>query len=208
MILAQLTKGTKLTFISNVSKPANMADEDTVKLSQEEDLHMSFDEEKREVTSAVLIPNQKIYRNAEFFNKTLGINDDGYIFCTAEDIMDMALEYINNNPRINLNHQDVVENGEVLIMENWFITTENDKAYDMGFSKEKYPQRTWMQTHKFMDLNLWEDCKAGKYNGFSIQGNPVLKMISSTLNMMDEKNENEVVNLILGVVKESLKENK
>lgn len=198
MILAELTKDTKMNIISLVKNAANQRE--FLKLA-EETLKMSIDEERKEVTGAILIPNQKIYRTAEFFEKTLGIKEDGNIYCTAETIKELAISQLKIGNNINLEHDESVMRDDVEIVESWIINTEEDKTYSMGLNKEAHPIGTWMQTQRINDDELWADVKAGKYNGFSIEASPVLNLIYTGMELNKEYTDDEIATKIAILIK-------
>lgn len=198
MIKAQIKfeDGKGITKISLVDKGANQ--EKLLKLAKQKPiLKLSYDEDKQEITGIVLIPDQLIYRDNEFFIKTIGIDDDGYIFFTADDIKLFVKDYLNNSENsFNLNHSDDVEDGSILLLESW-IVGKNDKIYDLGFDKETVIMGSWAMTQHILDMELWEDIRDGKYNSFSIEGSPIVEQIMLSIQYSDDQIVNEIVKLIV-----------
>ena len=115
--------------------------------------------EKHMVVGPVLIPDMPIYRNQD--------GEEFYIQFSKESIEKLAYNYIKqgyNMTSFTAQHQYPVS--EVYIVESWLKTTENDKSNDLGFD---CPIGTWFVGAKVNNLEVWEDIKDGKMNGFSVE---------------------------------------
>ena len=115
--------------------------------------------EKHMVVGPVLIPDMPIYRNQD--------GEEFYIQFSKESIERLAYNYIKqgyNMTSFTAQHQYPVN--EVYIVESWIKTTENDKSNDLGFD---CPIGTWFVGAKVNNLDVWEDIKDGKMNGFSVE---------------------------------------
>ena len=115
--------------------------------------------EKHMVVGPVLIPDMPIYRNQD--------GEEFYIQFSKESIERLAYNYIkqgHNMSSFTAQHQYPVN--EVSIVESWLKTTENDKSNDLGF---ECPIGTWFVGVKVNNLEVWEDIKDGKMNGFSVE---------------------------------------
>ena len=115
--------------------------------------------EKHMVVGPVLIPDMPIYRNQD--------GEEFYIQFSKESIERLAYNYIKqgqNMTSFTAQHQYPVN--EVSIVESWLKTTENDKSNDLGFD---CPIGTWFVGVKVNNLDVWEDIKDGKMNGFSVE---------------------------------------
>lgn len=115
--------------------------------------------EKHMVVGPVLIPDIPIYRNQD--------GEEFYIQFSKESIERLAYNYIKqgyNMSSFTAQHQYPVN--EVSIVESWLKTTENDKSNDLGFD---CPTGTWFVGAKVNNLEVWEDIKDGKMNGFSVE---------------------------------------
>lgn len=115
--------------------------------------------EKHMVVGPVLIPDMPIYRNQD--------GEEFYIQFSKESIERLAYNYIKqgyNMSSFTTQHQYPVN--EVSIVESWLKTTENDKSNDLGFD---CPIGTWFIGAKVNNLEVWEDIKDGKMNGFSVE---------------------------------------
>ena len=115
--------------------------------------------EKHMVVGPVLIPDMPIYRNQD--------GEEFYIQFSKESIERLAYNYIKqgyNMTSFTAQHEYPVS--EVYIVESWLKTTENDKSNDLGFN---CPIGTWFVGAKVNNLEVWEDIKDGKMNGFSVE---------------------------------------
>jgi hypothetical protein len=155
----KITKETDvINCISLVEKPAT--EMNFLKLAQEK-LKLSFDDEKQEVTGVVLIPNQLIDRVAN--------NELYQIFMTAETIKQLSIMMFDNNSHnaVDLQHSGELIGG-VRLVESWIVEDgNNDKSNALGLGVLE--KGTWVQTKKIDNVELWNETKQGKYNGFSIE---------------------------------------
>ncbi|MFC6095807.1 XkdF-like putative serine protease domain-containing protein [Flavobacterium qiangtangense] len=147
------------------------------KLSSEQlDVKLS-NEEKRILTSPVLLPEQDIYRN---FN-----GEECNVYFTANTIEQLQQNFFKNQYQKNstLEHNEIIEG--VFFFESWIVkNSENDKAKELGFN---VPAGTWMMSMKIDSDEIWNDyIKTGKVKGFSID---------SRLGVKKQKNKNQRMNL-------------
>lgn len=127
------------------------------------DVKMS-NEEKRLVTSVVLIPNKRLYRN------DVNGAGAGFVYFT-EDVIEKVQQNFaktKSNHNSTLNHIDKLEG--VYFTESWIVTDPmNDKANALGFKQEDIPKGSWIATMKVENDDLWNDyIKTGIIKGFSI----------------------------------------
>jgi hypothetical protein len=187
--------------ISVVESPA--IEEDFIALSKEVQFAVQ-NEEKRIIMGAVLIPNKPIYR----VDKKTG--EEYYVFFTESTIRQAAELFLKKGfqGETTTEHSSAV-NG-VTTVEQWIIEDEvHDKTRKYGMN---YPVGTWMQARKVDNDQVWEDVKAGKYNGFSIEGyfahKPVMN-VEMSMAEIEEQEANHMVELyILGAMKGVLKTDK
>jgi hypothetical protein len=202
MILAEIKieKEGSINKMSLVEKPA--IEVNFLKLSEDnKELQFSKNEEKRNITGAALIPNKKYYRNSEFFEKTLNMNSDGYIFFSENTVKECAIDFLKNaDNSINLQHSDNVDKNDVVLIESWLIETKNDKAYDLGFSSDELPVGTWMMTQHINNDNIWNDIKNNKINGFSIEGSPAITLVNSNIQFSDALTDDFIANEVCKII--------
>jgi hypothetical protein len=195
--------------MSWVKKNANQVDF-IVKMEEQMVIKMAYNEEKREVSGPVLVPERKFYRGSEFFNNT----DGGWLFYDAQTIKEVAMDYIRNaDNMVDLGHKTDVNSDNVRTVESWIIETPNDKAYDMGYSCDEYPSGTWMLTQKIIgddeeSHKLWQDVKDGTYKGFSLDGLFSLDIINpdySEVLQMSQEDEEKLATELAMIVKNNLR---
>lgn len=125
------------------------------------------DEDQKIIVGAAMIPDMEIYRR----------DDDGkeyYVKFSKETIAKVAEKFMKELRvhSTNLEHDETV-NANSFVFESWLVETLSDKAntkYNLDV-----PVGTWMLKLKVSDPAVWEAVKAGKYKGFSIEGNFVDK---------------------------------
>lgn len=146
-----------ISLISLVDNPAVQTN--FLKLSKEEKIQFSFDEDKHIVTGVALIPEQKIYRR----NSN---GEEWYITFTAAAIQRIVEKFFNTFDAkcIDLEHSEN-KIDTCVIFESYILNKERGIC-PVEFSS--MPDGTWFLSVKVNDENLWQDIKEGKYNGFSI----------------------------------------
>ena len=139
--------------VSVVDFPA--IEKNFVTLSKEVKL-AEFDNEKRIMYGAALIPNKLIYRETNE-------GEPFYIYFSKDTIEKTAHKFIKNNQHHNhtVMHEKPIEG--LSVVESW-ITPEPIKQFGV-------PAGTWMLKVKVDNEKFWkEEIKSGKLKGFSIEG--------------------------------------
>lgn len=147
--------------ISLVSVPAN--DTQHIFFSKEKLMNWKMaSEEKRIVISAVLIPEQRIYRNEIGADKV-----PGYTYMTADTIARLQQNFFkqNFNHNSSLEHKQPID--DVYFFESWIVENpEMDKSTHLGFN---VPKGTWMVAMKIENDVVWNEyIKTGIIGGLSI----------------------------------------
>lgn len=177
--------------VSLVSNPANevMA----FKFNKQEIMPIEWklaNEEKRVITSAVLIPDQKIIR--EDINGA-----PGYVQASADTIYRLAQHYSENekNNISSLEHETDVDG--VNYFEKWIIEDpNNDKANALGF--KNLPKGTWMMSAKINNDEVWNEyIKTGTIKGFSIDASLGVKPIKNEEIKMTKNTIEEIVKMAI-----------
>jgi hypothetical protein len=120
-----------------------------------------------------MIPDMLIYRRDEN-------GKDYYVKFSKETIAKVAEKFMSELRvhSTNLQHNEEIDGGS-FVYESWITETVDDKA------NSKYnldvPIGTWMIKLKVKSPEVWEAVKAGKYRGFSIEGNFVDKKELETM---------------------------
>ena len=144
--------------ISLVEFPA--IEENFVALSKHKVEFKAIDEERRVVIGLALIPDKKIYRRDKEYE---------YNIMFSKDTVRKASElYLKNQKQNNttLEHESLTSG--VSVIESWIVEdVNNDKSSLYGLNATV---GAWVVTMKIYNDAVWEDVKAGKYLGLSIEG--------------------------------------
>jgi hypothetical protein len=167
---------------------------------QKEIQFQAIDNEKRLVAGPLLIPNKKIIR----MDEQMGLYQ---VFFKPETIELIARKFMKNgyNGEVTVEHDRKVK--DVYLTESWLIEqSSKDKSNLYGYT---LPKGTWFGIYKVDNPKVWEEVKAGKYKGFSIEGifeHKASTMKSSQLFTKDinDLNENEA-DVLLSYIKNILK---
>lgn len=145
--------------IALVNSPAY--ESNFLKFSKEHKATFSIqNEEKRIVCGAVMIPDKPVYREEN------GV--PFYVAATKETIYNAAQKFASENRNLNVKatHEATDNVSDVFIFES-FITDENRVSSVKGF--EDLPLGTWFMTMKVNNDEVWNQVKAGEFNGFSLE---------------------------------------
>lgn len=175
--------------VSVVESPA--IEENFVALSKHEVELKEVDKEKRILMGAALIPNKKIYR--------VNAKKEEYYIYFSEDTVRQAMELFfknGNQSNATYEHKDAVKG--MTVVESWLIDDpKSDKSQLYGFS---LPKGTWMISMKVDNDEVWQDVKAGKIKGFSIEG-----YFADKLEMSLEQNKrNEIIEQLKNLLNEQI----
>ena len=119
-------------------------------------------EDQRILVGPAMIPDTDILRKDE---KT---GEPYYVRFSKEVIAKIAEKFMREllNDQTNIEHKD--NDAGSYVMETWLVESENDKLNSVyGFN---VPVGTWAIKMRVQDPNTWNLIKAGKLNGFSIEG--------------------------------------
>ena len=175
--LYEVTKDSDVFAISLVENPA--IEENFIYLSAQKPQHILLeDAEKHIIMGAVLVPDKPIYRNQG--------GEEFYIQFSRETIETLAYDYMINKRQHNttVDHKKGVN--DVVVVETWLKTSENDKSNDYGMD---LPVGTWLATMKVNNDDVWKRVKSGELQGFSIESMVNLDEIKL------EKQDTEMTNL-------------
>jgi hypothetical protein len=138
------------------------------KHSEQKMTKMIFASEDQQIlVGPAMVPDMEIIRKYE----------DGpmkgkpyWVSFTKEVIKKIAEKFMREMRNHNTNVQhDAESDAKSYVMETWIVENEEDKAnslYNMDV-----PIGTWMVSMRVTDPKVWKAIKAGKLNGFSIEGN-------------------------------------
>lgn len=144
--------------ISLVEFPA--IEENFVALSKHKIELKTMDAEKRLVVGLALVPDKKIYRNNGGFEYNITFSKD--------TVRKAAEKYLKSLKIHNATIEHEMEVDGVYLTESWIVEdVQKDKTalYDLDA-----PEGAWAVSMRIENDEVWEDVKAGKYLGFSIEG--------------------------------------
>ena len=170
LIIDEKDQDSGITAVSVVNSPA--IEENFIALKKHELELKEVSAEKRILMGAALIPNKQIYRQNG--------KDEYYIYFS-----ELFLMRGNQN---NATYEHKQELNGMSVVESWIIEdekTDKSKLYDFNL-----PKGTWMISMKVNNENVWNDVKAGKVKGFSIEGYFADKYEMS----LENKNKEEIIN--------------
>lgn len=161
-------------------------------LFNEENIKMTFNDEKKIIKGAVMLPNVPIYRNDKLGERFVIYDEEG-IKLTAQLFMKNGLLFNSDHSEKHL---------DVDIIESYFATEPNEF---------NVPSGSWIVSAKVNSDEIWNKLKQNKY-GFSVQFLGENKLIGvqefkKETNKMDLKQKlTDAINLVLfGEEKEVIK---
>lgn len=117
------------------------------------------DEEKRIISGVAILADTPIYRRNQ-----LG---EHYIIFSKETIYQLVQKFFKQNKIKDVNLDHSVNINSSYIFESYLV----DKK--RGITPKEFgelPDGSWIVSYKILDNDLWNNIKAGKFNGFSIEG--------------------------------------
>lgn len=150
----------------------------------------SVDDDKRILLGPALIPNKQIYRSdAEF--------GEYYIFFSKDTVRKASELFLKASNQKNATFEHEYALNGMTVVESWIVENkEHDKSklyeYDV-------PEGTWMVSMKVDNDEVWQDVKAGKVKGFSIEGHFADKLQMSR----KKKSSDDVLQKIIDIINES-----
>lgn len=136
-------------FLSFVKDPAN--DVNWVKLNKS--IKLNLNEEQQIVTSAVLIPDQKILREGY------------YISFSADSIKEIARQLINKSKQVDINHKE--QQVEGIVLQEVYLKNSLTGINPIWF--KDLPDGTLIASYKVYNPEIWSKIKSGELNGFSVE---------------------------------------
>jgi hypothetical protein len=171
--------------ISLVEFPA--IEENFVALNKHQLEFKTISEEKRIIVGLALVPDKKIYRRNRDYEYNIMFSKE-----TVRKASEIYLKNLRNN-NTTLDHNNLTTG--VSVIESWIVEDENmDKSNLYGLNSVK---GAWVVTMKVDNDKVWEDIKAQKYLGLSIEG-----MFSDNIEEMSKKDSDAE---LLDKIKELLK---
>jgi plastocyanin domain-containing protein len=155
--------------------------------NEQKNLTFSVEDVKKELVGAAMIPDMHIFRKSE--------SGEGYnVYFSKDTIRQIAQVFFKKGfqANINLSHSDVPANS--FIFQSYIVDD------SMGISSPKglnLPDGSWVVGMKVTDDNTWNEIKAGKLKGFSVEG--LFQMMESEIEQKHSKEkteENELLEIL------------
>lgn len=144
----------------------------------------TINEEKRIVMGPLMVANLPIYR------KDPVTQEEFLVVFDAENI-DMALQkYYKQNlhSKTNADHDRSQAFEGVFMYQAWIINKEMGIGVPKGFNE--LPDGSLFGVFKVNNDDVWQDVKAGKYKGFSIEGKfnrePMINLTDDEIDLLTE----------------------
>lgn len=187
LIIDEKDKMSGIDAVSVVHSPA--IEENFIALNKHEVELKEIDTEKRILMGAALIPNKQIYRR----NK----EEEFYIFFSDETVRKASELFLMNSNQNNATFEHEKKLQGLSVVESWIIEdskTDKSRLYDFDL-----PVGTWMISMKVNNDEVWQDVKAGKVKGFSIEGYFADKLEMS----LEAQKEQELLDKIIEILKQA-----
>jgi len=154
-----------------------------------EQFTFNIDEEKRMIYSPAMLPDRMIARRDEVTGEKY------FVYFTKETIEKISQKFlmekrVNNT---NLEHTNL-KYDDIYMVESWIVTSDLDKAYSLGFTRQEVPIGSWMVAYKVKNDKVWnEKIKTGKVKGLSVEGE--FELVQQSFSN-DEYLYNEIINIL------------
>jgi hypothetical protein len=147
--------------VSVVEFPA--IEEDFVALSKAKGFKLAaVNEEKRMLYGPALIPDKEIMRLDE--------NGEEYFVTFPRAVVEqLAQLFFKKNQHHNATFEHAFSVSGMTVVETWIKRGEQDTSLALGLSSA-LPEGTWFIGMKVDNDDVWNEVKAGKVKGFSIEG--------------------------------------
>ena len=155
---------TGVDFNSLVDVPAHMRG--FIAFNEQLELYR-FSEEERTVTGCMIAVDMPIRR----VSKDLG---EHYVIFDAKTVKIINLKIAKNNfaNNVNTQHDSATETKEAFQVSRFIASNSDDRLPNIPqiFDKQKIADGSLFATYYIQNDNLWNDVKAGKFQGFSVEG--------------------------------------
>jgi hypothetical protein len=122
----------------------------------------AVNDERRMIYGPAMIPDKEILR------VDAGTLEEYYVVFRKATIESVAHQFFQKNLHHNANIDHKYPVNGVTVVESWIKEGDADKSIALGMNE--LPDGTWFIGAKVEDESVWNDIKAGKVRGFSIEG--------------------------------------
>jgi hypothetical protein len=133
-----------------------------LKFEDQQPIQLQFNEDKHIITGIAMLADTPIYRNNERYGEHYVVFSKKTIQTIAEKYAKWGLQNL-----VNIEHDSNRYVDNVFMIESYFIDKER------GIIPSEFtdaPDGSWVVSFKVNNLAVWEDIKANKVKGFSIEG--------------------------------------
>ena len=178
------TEGDSIDAMSIVESPAIEEESLFLKSNNPTPVKLSINTEKQEILGAALVPDKPIYRNNN--------GEEFYIYFSKDTVKAAMNDFMKPEKKNSYTLEHEEDTSEVEAIESWIVTGEDDKA-NTTYNLDA-PEGTWVLRSHVKNTDFWKNViKAGKFNGYSIEGRFGTKEVRQELS--DDKLDS-VVNAI------------
>ena len=144
----------KITFTDEESIEVALVEDPAIEVDflkfNSEAVKLEFNEDKKVIKGAVMIPNQLLYRNDRLGER--------FVTYDSFEIEKAATLFLKNGMKFNKSHSEIQASLE--IFESYIAAENNDLNVPAG---------SWIISAKVKDDTLWKEIKDNLFNGFSVQ---------------------------------------
>ena len=154
-----------------------------------EQFTFNIDEEKKMIYSPAMLPDRMIPRIDEVTNEKY------FVYFTKETIEKISQKFLMEKRinKTNLEHTNL-KYDDIYMVESWIVTSDLDKAYSLGFTRQQVPIGSWMVAYKVTNDKVWNEyIKKGKVKGLSVEGE--FELVQQSFNN-DDYLYNEIINIL------------
>lgn len=170
-----------IELISLVDEPA--VQKEFIKFSEQQEIKLKVNEEKRIITGVALIPGQKIYREDPNGEKY-------YIQFSKEAIERVAVKFFEDRHSTDANLMHDIDAEGIIYFESYLINRDRG-ILPVEFSD--MPDGTWIISAKIKNDRVWRLISEGVLRGFSVEGRVAIKKeeISTLDELLEYINNNK-----------------
>jgi hypothetical protein len=172
--ISQKSQGFSQTFLTEKEYDCVFGCDCSIGFNKTEEQLFASVNEKRMIYTPLMIPKILIPRIDE------ATREKYYVRFTPETIQNIQRKFmIQQRLRdTNLEHSDK-KFKDVVMVESWIVEGDNDKAYELGFTKDQVPKGTWMGGYYVLSTpegdEVWNNyVKTKKVRGSSVEGDFIM----------------------------------
>lgn len=133
-----------------------------LKFNEQKPVELQFNDDKHIITGVAMLADTPIYRNNERYG-------EHYVVFSKQTIQNIVEKYSKYGLQnlVNIEHSQERYVNDVFMIESYLIDKERG-IVPSEFSDA--PDGSWIVSYKVNNLAVWDEIKAGKVTGFSIEG--------------------------------------